>query len=278
MFLKKKLLTIRLKKAAPILPSMRHSKYITKYLLSKQNRILKSLIYKVKQSCGKSTYSGKTLLWGRHSGCKKLYRQLCFFNQNTLGIILFTAYDPNRTCFISAVFNLFSYKFSFIPAITNVWSGSFVGCRVLKRTKQLLGFRYMLQFLSIGTHFCLLSMKSNKLAQYAKSAGTFCQLISKTKFFVKVRLPSSSILMFSSSCFGTLGVLSNKFNRLIVIGKAGRNMLYGNRPKVRGVAMNPVDNPHGGRTNGGCCWVTPWGKPFLFKKTSKSRHKKIFKK
>jgi large subunit ribosomal protein L2 len=276
MRLRKKILKITLKKSNPILPSTRHLKYITKYLLAKQNRILKFLIYKIKQPCGKSTFSGKTLLWGRHSGCKKLYRQLCFFNQNTLGIILFTTYDPNRTGFISAFFNFFSYKFSFIPAIINVAAGSLVGCKNIKKTKYSLGFRYKLNFFRVGLHFCLLSIKPNKIAQYSRAAGSYCQLISKSLNLIKVRLPSNKILTFSASCFATLGVLSNKFNRLIVIGKAGRNVLFGLKPRVRGVAMNPVDNPHGGRTNGGCCWVTPWGKSFLFKKTSNSKYKTKF--
>lgn len=256
---------------------MRHYKYITKYLLSKQNRILKSLIFKIKRSCGKSSYSGKTLVWGRSSGCKKLYRKICFFNQDTLGIILFSIYDPNRTSFISAFFDLFSYKFFFIPSVSNVVCGSILGCRLNKRVKYFLGFRYSLNIIPIGLHICLLSIKQNKIAQYSRAAGTYSLLLSKTKNFCKIRLPSSSIITISTFCFSTLGILSNNFHRLTVVGKAGRNRLKGLKPTVRGIAMNPVDNPHGGRTNGGCCWVTPWGKPFLFKKTSKSKYKKIFK-
>lgn len=268
---------ITLKQASPITPSMRHYKYITKYLLSKQNRVLKSLIFKIKCASGKSSSTGRTILWGRFSGCKKLYRKISFFNQNTLGIILFSIYDPNRTCFISAFFDFFSYTFSYIPALSNIYSGSIVGHTMNRKTRFILGFRYPINIVPIALNVCLLSIKQNKIAQYVRSAGGFCQVLTKFKTFCKVRLPSNSIITISSSCFITLGILSNKFSRLSSIGKAGRNRLKGSKPTVRGIAMNPVDNPHGGRTNGGCCWVTPWGKPFLFKKTSTSKFKKEFK-
>ena len=266
---------IVVKKASPFNPSTRRYKYITKYLLAKQCRFLKSLIFNIKRACGKSSFSGKTLLWGRFSGCKKLYRKICFFNQDTLGIILFSIYDPFRTSFISAFFDFFSYKFSFIPTTHNIFSGSVVGCQINKKSKYVLGFRYPLNFISTGLNICLISIKINKIAQYSRAAGTFCQLINKTNTISKLRLPSGLIIPLSSSCLATLGIISNKFHRLIVIGKAGRNVLKGFKSKVRGVAMNPVDHPHGGRTNGGCSWVTPWGKPFRFKKTSKSKIKLI---
>jgi len=279
MFLKKKKLShIQLKKASPILSSTRHYKYVTKYLLAKQNRLLKSLIFKIKRACGKSSFSGKTLIWGRFSGCKKLYKKICFFNQDTLGIVLFSMYDPNRTSFISVFFNFFSYKFSFIPCVQNIFSGTIVGCKTIRKAKYFLGFRYTLTYITTGLNLCLISIKPNKIAQYARAAGTFCQIISKTKYLCKLRLSSGFIISIAASCFATLGVISNSFHRLTVIGKAGRNFLKGFKSKVRGIAMNPVDNPHGGRTNGGCCWVTPWGKPFLFKKTSNSNIQKVMKK
>lgn len=271
-WLKKKLFLLKkitLCKAAPKTSSLRHYKYVTKYLLAKKNRILKFLIFKIKRSYGKSLHSGKTLLWGRHAGCKKLFRKLCFFNQDTLGIILFSIYDPNRTSFISAVFDFFSYQFYYVPCVDQVYPGTIVGCRLNRRLKYNLGFRYMLKNISIGLQVCLLAKKQH--GSIARAAGTYCQVLQKIKNFCKLRIPSGSVITISTACFATLGVLSNSLNRNIIIGKAGRNVLRGVKPKVRGVAMNPVDNPHGGRTNGGCCWVTPWGKPFLFKKTSRSK-------
>lgn len=269
----KKLKRITIKKVQPFNPGIRHYKYITKYLLSKQNRILKTLIFKIRRAYGKCSNSGRTVLWGRNSGSKKLYRKLCFFNQDTLGIILFSIYDPNRTCFISAFFNLQSYKFSFIPNLQETSAGILAGCQSLKKKFYALGFRYRLNMLQIGSTISFLAINSNNQPAYSKSAGTFSLLLNKSTLFCKIRLPSGLIINIPNFCFATLGKTSNKFNRLIVIGKAGRNRLKGLKPKVRGVATNPVDNPHGGRTNGGCCWVTPWGKPFLFKKTSRSKLK-----
>lgn len=270
----KKKIKIILKNSSKHTPGKRHHKYITKYILAKQNTILKNLIFKIKKACGKSSYSGKTLLWGRTSGCKKLYRKLCFFNQNILGIILFSIYDPNRTSFISAFFDLFFFKFYYIPSILKLSSGCIVGCQLFRKFRYFLGFRYYLTDIRSGLNICLLSIKQKKIAQYIKAAGTFGQILSKTTNFCKIRLPSNVIINLSVFCFATLGIISNQFNRYLILGKAGRNKLLGYKSKVRGVAMNPVDNPHGGRTNGGCSWVTPWGKPFLFKKTSTSKNRK----
>jgi large subunit ribosomal protein L2 len=75
--------------------------------------------------------------------------------------------------------------------------------------------------------------------------------------FSKIRLPSGKIIILSNSCFGVLGSVSNSDFKSTVVGKAGRNRLKGKRSSVRGIAMNPVDHPHGGRTNGGCTPVTP---------------------
>ncbi len=275
--LKKKRININIKKALPCTPGRRHYKYITKYILTKQSTVLKSLIFKIKRSCGKSSFSGKTLSWGRQSGCKKLYRHICFFNQDTLGIVLFSVYDPNRTTFISAYFDFYSFKFTWIPALLNIYPGSIIGCKPMKRIRYYPGFRYLVHKLNNSLNFCFVSTKPNKYAQYARSAGVFCQLLKKTINFCKIRLPSNKVIIISSFCYVTFGIVSNKYHRLIKIGKAGRNILLGKKSKVRGIAMNPVDNPHGGRSNGGCCWVTPWGKPFLFKKTSKTVKKKIFK-
>lgn len=129
----------------------------------------------------------------------------------------------------------------------------------------------------LASHISLISLNFKKFAQYSRAAGTYCQLLFRSKKICKIKLPSGQIIALSSQCFATFGAISNIYHRFINIGKAGRNILYGKKPKVRGIAMNPVDHPHGGRTNGGCSWVTPWGKPFRFKKTSSSKIKKIYK-
>jgi large subunit ribosomal protein L2 len=261
----------------PNTPGTRHYKYVYKNFLSRSNKLLKLLIFKIHSSFGKSFTSGHTTIWGRNSGCKKLYRKLEFFNNNnTLGIILFSTYDPNRTAFIFAVFDFLKLKFFYALGTHLLTSGCIIGSK-LPNYKYFLGFRYNLNSQLQGSILSMVSLKKNKKAQYALAAGTYCQLLYKSLSVCKVRLPSNQIIHISSNCFATLGIISNIYNRFINIGKAGRNRLFGLKPQVRGIAMNPVDHPHGGRSNGGCCWVTPWGKPFKFKKTSNSKILKIYK-
>lgn len=267
------LLIPKLVTSNPITPGTRHKKYILTNGLAKNN-LLKTLIFKITRANGRSFTSGHITIRGRGAGAKKLYRKLSFLNQSSLGIILFSTYDPNRTAFISAVFDFLKYSFFFIPTIVNQFVGLIVGCKKPNH-RFYFGFRYKLIDHKNGSLLSFLALP-NKTAQIAKSAGTCCLLL-KSTFTCKIRLPSNQIIIVSPISFATLGVVSNPYHRFIVIGKAGRNRLKNFRPKVRGIAMNAVDHPHGGQTNGGCCWVTPWGKPFRFKKTSRSKRKKIFK-
>ncbi len=267
---------MKLIKSKPTTPGTRHYKYVLKNFLVKSNKLLKSLIFKIHRSFGKSFSSGHTTIWGRDSGCKKLYRKLEFLNKDTLGIVLFSTYDPNRTAFVLAVFDFIALKFFYTLSSHLLFSGCFIGCKI-PNYKYFLGFRYKLNFHLQGSILSMISLKRNKKAQYSLSAGTYCQLLYKSLTFCKIRLPSNQIINICGTSFATLGIISNIYNRFIIIGKAGRNRLFGLKPKVRGIAMNPVDHPHGGRSNGGCCWVTPWGKPFRFKKTSTSKIKKIYK-
>lgn len=260
----------------PITPGTRHYKFTYKKFLSRSNKLLKVLIFKIHKCFGKSFSSGHTTVYGRNSGCKNLYRKLEFLNSDTLGIILFSTYDPNRTAYIFAVFDFLKLKF-FYSLGTHFLSNGFIIGSKLPNYKYFLGFRYQLKNQLQGSILSILCLKKNKKAQYALAAGTYCQLLYKSLFYCKLRLPSNQIVNISSNCFATLGIVSNIYNRFINIGKAGRNRLFGLKPKVRGIAMNPVDHPHGGRSNGGCCWVTPWGKPFKFKKTSNSKILKIYK-
>ncbi len=263
-------------KINPNTPSKRHYKYVLKTNLAKSNTVLKSLIFKIHKTFGKSFSSGHTTVWGRNAGCKKLYRKIESLQKDTLGIILYSIYDPNRTAFISAVFDFLTFKFFYNLSTHLLSTGCIIGC-TKPNYKYFLGFRYKLHFQLPGSILSAVSLKLNKKAQYSLAAGTFCQLLYKSLTFCKIRLPSNQIISISSNSFATLGVVSNTFNRFVVIGKAGRNRLFGLKPTVRGIAKNPVDHPHGGRTNGGCCWVTPWGKPFKFKKTSRSKLIKKYK-
>lgn len=261
---------MKLSHSFPTSPGIRHKKYIQKFLLGKQNNLIKDLTFNVYRCMGRSATTGHITVWGRGGGCKKLYRSIKQLDINSLGIILFTTYDPNRSSFISLYFDFLSLKFNYVLAVKNITTGSIVGCSAVAKEFKL-GFAYGLKNHPNGSIFMSLTSKLHKNPQYALAAGTFCQLLQKGSDFCKVRLPSNKILVLSSSCFGTLGVVSNNYNKFLVLGKAGINRLKGRRPHVRGIAMNPVDHPHGGRTNGGCAWVTPWGKPAHGQKTARKK-------
>ena len=122
----------------------------------------------------------------------------------------------------------------------------------------------------VGTIVHNVEMKKGKGGQLARSAGTYAQLVGKDAGYAQLKLSSGELRIVSGECLATVGAVSNPDNQNTVIGKAGRQRWLGRRPVVRGVAMNPVDHPHGGgegRTSGGRHPVTPWGKPTKGKKT-----------
>jgi large subunit ribosomal protein L2 len=126
--------------------------------------------------------------------------------------------------------------------------------------------------LPVGTLIHNIEMRPGKGGQLVRSAGTFAQLLSKEGAYCHVRLPSGEIRLIKSECRATRGQVGNLDHENISLGKAGRKRWLGIRPTVRGVAMNPVDHPHGGgegRTSGGRHPVTPWGKPTKGYKTRK---------
>ena len=266
---------MKILKSRPFTPGRRHYEYLPKFLLCKYNNFLKKLTFNIKRCVGRSSNTGHITVWGRLLGCKKLYRQINSLNRSSLGIVLFSFYDPNRSSFVSVYFDFLQYKFSYILAVEGVVSGSVIASS-LKFTDFRLGYRSSLSKHISGSILNSISLGVQRFPQYALAAGAFCQLIQKDQDNCRVRLPSNQILVLSATCFATLGVVSNISNNLIRLGKAGRNRLKGFRPRVRGVVMNPVDHPHGGRTNGGRAWTTPWGKPTQNYLTSRSKIKKIY--
>ena len=128
-----------------------------------------------------------------------------------------------------------------------------------------------LRSIPVGTIIHNVELKPGKGGQMARSAGTFLQLVGRDQGNALLRMPSGEVRMVKSECMATIGAVSNPDQQNTSIGKAGRARHLGYRPTTRGIVMNPVDHPHGGRTNGGRAWVTPWGKPTKGKKT---RHNK----
>jgi len=181
-------------------------------------------------------------------------------------------YDSKRSAFISLNFDL-DRKTFFRTITTNF---VFTGARVVCDSNPIdlfLGSRTILDNIPTGSIVHSLSTKSNTNTIYARSAGSFCQLIQKGSNVCKLRLPSGKIIEVSSGAFATIGSVANFQHNQVILGKAGRNRHKGVRPTVRGVAMNPVDHPHGGRTNGGRPSVTPWGIPTKGKPTVRKNKK-----
>jgi large subunit ribosomal protein L2 len=126
----------------------------------------------------------------------------------------------------------------------------------------------------IGTIVHNVELKAGKGGQIARAAGTYAQFVGRDGGYAQIRLSSGELRLVRQECMATIGAVSNPDHSNISLGKAGRNRWKGRRPSVRGVAMNPIDHPHGGgegRTSGGRHPVTPWGKPTKGKKT---RHNK----
>jgi len=275
--LKKNKLRLQATKNNPCTPGQRHQKKIKKNFLTKTSHLIKNLAFNLKCCAGRSSLTGHITVFHRQAGHKRLYRPITFFNRVMLGIVVFISYDPNRACFIQNTFDFFKKKFSVTLAPSNLGAGAIVAFRnnsknILFFYRVALGYRTFLKNMPHGSLFFGLNINSSARlpnAQYARSAGTFCHLLQKQELKSLIRLPSGLVCSVSNLSVGTLGIVSNVQHRFFILGKAGRSRLLGKRPHVRGVAMNPVDHPHGGRTKPGRPSVTPWGRPTLGYKTKK---------
>jgi len=260
----------------PCTPGIRHQKNINKSQLVKNSKLIKQLLFSIQNCTGHSTLTGHTTVFHRGGGHKQKYRPLTFFNRSLLGILLFTAYDPNRTAFIYCGFDFFKKTFFTSIAGENMPTGSIITFRERFDFSRIhLGYRLFLSHMPHGSTFFGLQpniSNSNRLflnAPYARSAGVFCQLIQRNASFCIIKLPSGFLRKVFSNAIATIGGVSNEKHCFSILGKAGRNRNLGHRPHVRGVAMNPIDHPHGGRTKPGRPSVTPWGRPALGYKTKR---------
>lgn len=231
---------------------------IEKNNLVKNNKILKSLRYWKKNCFGRSNSTGNITVWHKGGGVKKFYRKINFSNNVKNGLVLAVCYDPYRTGFINLNFDLKKKIFYFETTTNNIYPG-FLIKNSIKINELKLGYRTNIQSIPTGSIIHNLSLNKQQKSQYIKSAGTFGQIIQKDFKKAKIKLPSKKILKISTQAFATIGLVSNTKNNKIRLGKAGKKRLKGIRPTVRGIAMNPVDHPHGGRTNGGRPSVSPWG-------------------
>ena len=264
-----------LKTKKPVTPSQRQIVMLGKENLRKKP-MLKKAINNITNSSGRNN-TGKITIRHKGGGHKRKYRTLNFFRTNpTTGIICSIEYDPNRNANIAAVFEIFTRNFFYIIAPENIKIGDVVKSGPDAETK--IGHSLPISKIPVGSYIHNISPKSKKPAQISRAAGTFSQLTEKTLTYGKIKLNSGEQRFISVKCYATIGIVSNEFIFLTKLGKAGHSRWLNRRPNVRGVAMNPVDHPHGGgegKKSG--IKQTPWGKSTQGKKTSRTRNKLIIK-
>lgn len=243
-----------------ITPSLRQTRLLNRQLLLKI-KPLKTLKCKHAYNYGRN-HKGTITFKARGGGHKTLYRKVDFDTKNSNGVVEGLEYDPNRNPWIIRLFNPDSIAHSYRLGVKATQCGDTI--RSFYEEKIQDGNTLLLKDLPSGFVIHNLSENFCKKGQYLRAAGTFGQLVLKTSHYAQIKLRSGEHRLFTLKAKACLGAVINENARFTNIGKAGRNRWYGKKPKVRGVAINPVDHPHGGgegKTSGGRFSVTPWGKP-----------------
>ena len=260
-----------LKNFNPITPSLRNLVLVDRSGLWK-GKPVKELTEGLTKKGGRNNL-GRITARRRGGGHKRRYR-LVDFKRRNFGVpakVLRLEYDPNRTAFIALIEYEGGEK-SYILAPQRLAAGDTVISGEKADIKP--GNAMPLATIPVGTIVHNVEMKVGKGGQIARSAGTYVQLVGRDAGYALLRLSSGEVRMVRAECMATIGAVSNPDQGNIKLGKAGRKRWLGKRPSVRGVAMNPIDHPHGGgegRTSGGRHPVTPWGRPT---KGAKTRHNK----
>lgn len=248
-----------IKNQKPHTPSQRNLIQISLKNLRKKPLIKKKL-KGINNSNGRNNF-GKITVRHKGGGHKKKYRIIDFYRRNNdIGIICSIEYDPNRNANIASVYSFTQSTFFYIIAPKNIKTGDIVKSGSTAEAK--IGNCLPLSEIPVGSLIHNVSVTSLKLSQISRAAGTFSKLKEKLLNSVKIELSSGKHKIISSKCYATIGIVSNEYSFLTQLGKAGRSRWLNIRPTVRGVAMNPVDHPHGGgegkKSGKG---KTPWGKP-----------------
>lgn len=260
-----------LQKQNPTTPSQRHLiKINNKHL--RNTPLVKSKLKGIKNSSGRNN-TGKITTFHKGGGHKQKFREIDFQRKkNSIGIVTSIEYDPNRTGNIASVYDVKIKKYSYILAPKNLTVGNVI--KSGPNAEINLGHSLPLSKIPEGSLIYNIASHTNSSSNISRAAGTFSHILEKTSTYCKIKLPSGEQRKFSIKCYASIGIVSNELHSLLSINKAGRSRWMNKRPTVRGVAMNPIDHPHGGgegRKSGRD--VTPWGKPNKRGKTSNSRNK-----
>ena len=246
-----------LKTYTPVTPAIRHLISIDRSELYKGAPV-KALTEGLKSSGGRNNH-GHITSRHRGGGHKRAYRVIDFRRnkKDMIATVDRLEYDPNRTAFIALVTYEDGEK-AYILAPQRLKAGDQVVSGEKVDIKP--GNTMPLKNMPVGTIVHNVELKPGRGGQMARSAGCYAQLIGKDGGYAQLRLNSGELRMVRGECLASIGAVSNADQQNTVLAKAGRARWLGIRPQTRGIAMNPVDHPHGGRTNGGRTPVTPWGK------------------
>ena len=260
-----------LKKYKPNTPGTRGLTLIQKKGLW-TGKPVKSLTTGISKKGGRNN-TGRITMRRKGGGHKVKYRVIDF-KRNKKDIeaeVQRIEYDPNRSCYI-ALIKYSDNQHSYVLAPKEIK----IGDKIISGEKKEIrvGNCMPLCDIPVGIDIHNVELKPGFGGQLARSAGASTQIVGKSEGYVAVKLPSGEQRKVREECRATIGVLSNIDKKNQKLGKAGRKRWLGVRPSVRGVAMNPVDHPHGGgegKTSGGRDPVTPWGKPTKGKKTRNNK-------
>jgi large subunit ribosomal protein L2 len=271
--------TIKIIQRKPRNASLRFQSYLYNDLVSKKNDPEKTLLTGcIKRSAGRNSY-GRITVRHRGGGASKKYRIIDFnrSERSVSGVVIDIQYDPNRNVPI-ALISFSNGKKSYILLPEKVVIGSVVVAG--NDVEALNGNALPLRNIPIGFQIHNLELKPGFGGVLVRSAGASAQLVAKENDYAIIKLPSGETRLIHLDCWATVGQIANAAFKNITIGKAGRNRHLGKRPSVRGMAMNPVDHPHGGgegRSKSGSHPRSPWGKCAKGTKTRRSASRFILK-
>ena len=262
-----------LKKFNPTTPGQRQLVMVDRSALYKGKPV--KALTEGKLGTGGRNNNGRITVRFRGGGHKKAYRTVDFKRDkiDAPAVVERLEYDPNRTAFIALVkYQDGEQAYILAPQRLAVGDTIIAGAHVDVKPGNVMPLGNM----PIGTIVHNVELKIGKGGQLARSAGTYAQIVGRDQDYVILRLNSGEQRLVHGRCMASVGAVSNPDNMNTVISKAGRQRWKGRMPHNRGISMNPVDHPHGGRTNGGKHWVTPWGKPTKGAKTRKNKRTNKF--
>lgn len=261
------------KKFRPITPTLRWQSVLD-YSAVRNEEPYKPLLEMLNYKAGRNN-KGQIAVRRKGGRHKRMYRIIDFKRDKAgiPGIVASIQYDPNRTANIALIkYKDGEYRYILSPdglvKGQEVLSGAGAPVRV--------GNNLPLKDIPVGTNVHHIELTAGRGAQMARAAGAYAMVAAKEGAYVSLKLPSGELRKIHEECAATIGIVGNLDRNLVSVGKAGRSRWMGKRPKVRGVAMNPVDHPLGGgegKSSGGRHPVSPWGQPTKGYKTRKKRNK-----